>query len=257
VGKSATANLDQSGDITKPPVDNPILSSTPSPAKALHEISASLTGKTDIRDSATRTLYRIDANKRASWPTDEGLISNSSLVVPTAAIIRNHKPNNLRPPAANYLKEFPRHFFPKPEPVPLQSGPADIRTTTKSLNLKNGEKSMLLRRKLHRQPSPIERGYWLVDISSWPAELVFDFLSDLQEHTESGRLGQSSWVNINHDDGGFPCQVELYCSCSGDELREAWYNLLVFSSRQTEKQELHWIGWDGKPVLTMPVKGVT
>jgi hypothetical protein len=158
---------------------------------------------------------------------------------------------------AHYNRRFPCHFFPKPSSTSARPGQDDTThaqsiSSPKPLDAMMAERHMLYRRKMHRELSAIERGYWSVDISSWTTEVQSDFLVDLRAQIENRVLTDMSWVDISHDTSGSPSTVELYCGVA--ELGEAWLLLMVLSERRIASQDLNWVGWDGQPAVTMPSK---
>jgi hypothetical protein len=89
-----------------------------------------------------------------------------------------------------------------------------------------------------RDLSDMERGYWRVDLSSWPDTEKVEFWKRIKKAVESGRFG---WINVLFDVIRFSkglTQVYqedvLNVFCHGGAAKHVWVLLYVMSTKRTK-----------------------
>lgn len=101
---------------------------------------------------------------------------------------------------------------------------------------------------LHRQfePEPFERGYWLVDCTSWTPETRLDTWVFLANYLRSGLAGWGVWCRRDklHD------SIRLYCW--GHVAKHIYLLLYLASGRQIKMTGAKWFDADGEVVLEVP-----
>jgi hypothetical protein len=99
---------------------------------------------------------------------------------------------------------------------------------------------------LKREPRPLERGYWLVDCSSWSDDLRRECWNMLGNYVGKGSAGWGVWC-VRNDESSF---IRVY---SWGIVIEHIYKLLYLSSgKKTTNAGLCWISGDGETVIRMP-----
>ncbi|KAK3311276.1 uncharacterized protein B0T15DRAFT_68509 [Chaetomium strumarium] len=111
----------------------------------------------------------------------------------------------------------------------------------RELNLEKRFKPETQTRDLH----PFERGYWLVDCSSWEPELKQSAWSFLADYLSKGCAG---WGTSCRRDQDFSW-IRVYCW--GCVVGHLYLVVYLVSKRRVLYTGTSWIGGDGKPVVAM------
>jgi hypothetical protein len=195
------------------------------------------------------TTHRSQRTPSPAWSDDAPVASKSATHL-------EERPKAVQPDLTVFdaLKAMPQQIFPEPEPEAVDTDDATAQDTPNSRTQAAMlmEKHILYRRQMHRNLSPIERGYWTFSIKSWTPRFQLQFLDDLRVYLEKRTSGQSPWAEIHFDASGLPDQVDVYCGAA--EVGNVWLFLHVLSERKLAQQDLHWIDWEGKVAVTMPAK---
>lgn len=96
-----------------------------------------------------------------------------------------------------------------------------------------------------RELRPFERGYWLLDCSSWEQSLKDEAWSFLTDHIEQGLVG---WGTTCKRDKAFTW-IRLYCW--GHVVGHMYLLLWAASRRQAKYVGMSWIAGDGKAVVVI------
>ncbi|KAK0672882.1 hypothetical protein QBC41DRAFT_312984 [Cercophora samala] len=96
-----------------------------------------------------------------------------------------------------------------------------------------------------RELRPFERGYWLVETASWPADLKLSAWVFLSDYIEKGIAG---WGTSCSRDRDFSW---LKLRCWGCVVGHMHLLLYVASRRQVKDTGMKWYGGDGKAVVVM------
>ncbi|KAF2480381.1 hypothetical protein BDY17DRAFT_301650 [Neohortaea acidophila] len=103
---------------------------------------------------------------------------------------------------------------------------------------------------------PLERGYWLVDCSSWQLSAQIDFWQFLERTIHRGSLGWGVWCTredeglANAEKGGSIGIIKVFCW--GEIVKHVFLLLYVASNSQVKKLGLSWIDAEGTTVVQMP-----
>jgi len=99
----------------------------------------------------------------------------------------------------------------------------------------------------HSTPKADERGYWLINCSTWSRKLQHDFWNSVCGHIQSGRLGWA--VSLHRDTLSAKAlgQVRLYCWAEVAE--HMWLILWLCSNGQVVGSQTRWIDADGRVVF--------
>lgn len=97
-----------------------------------------------------------------------------------------------------------------------------------------------------RPMEPFERGYWLVDCTSWTEEIRLEAWVFLANYLRSGLAGWGVWCRRNeaHD------WIRLYCWAH--VAKHTYLLLYLASGRHLKATGAEWIGADGEVVLEVP-----
>ena len=117
----------------------------------------------------------------------------------------------------------------------------------------------------HYQPStvlrdirPLERGYWLIDTSSWLSQIQVDFWSFLEKLVGNGSAGWGVWCTRGKSEESVPpCDpnetslgtVKVFCW--GEIVKHVYLLLYVASKSKVRKLGLRWIDAEGKTIVQM------
>ena len=90
-----------------------------------------------------------------------------------------------------------------------------------------------------------ERGYWVFDITPWPAQLRLEFFQFLAKMIEPGRVGWGVWCTREE------ASLEVRVYCWGEVARHVYFMLYVASKSKVRKLGLRWIDADGEVIVQM------
>lgn len=96
-----------------------------------------------------------------------------------------------------------------------------------------------------REPRQSERGFWAINIASWPAQLQGDFFQFLARMIEAGRVGWGIWCTRESD------SLDVQVFCWGEVVRHVYLMLYVASKSKVRKLGLKWIDSEGNVVVQM------
>ncbi|KAI0400296.1 hypothetical protein F4802DRAFT_499421 [Xylaria palmicola] len=96
-----------------------------------------------------------------------------------------------------------------------------------------------------REPRPFERGYWLLDCSSWEPRLKRDAWAFLANYIGTGTAGWGVWCKRDPDFG------ELRVYCWGSVVAHIYYVLWLSSQRKIVFTGSSWMDAGGARVITM------
>lgn len=106
-----------------------------------------------------------------------------------------------------------------------------------------------------RDLRPLERGYWLVDCSSWSLALQISFWQFLQKFVGGGSAGWGVWCTRCDDESEhIPQQTSLgtvKVFCWGEVVKHVYLMLYVASKSQVRKLGLQWVDSGGEAVVQM------
>ncbi|KAK3362933.1 hypothetical protein B0T25DRAFT_445293 [Lasiosphaeria hispida] len=95
---------------------------------------------------------------------------------------------------------------------------------------------------------PFERGYWLIDCSSWAEDLKQSAWLFITQYVESGSAG---WGVSCTRDKAFT-RIRLYCF--GCVVGHMYLVIYLMSQRKMLEVGMSWVAADGKPILVMASK---
>lgn len=105
---------------------------------------------------------------------------------------------------------------------------------------------------------PLERGYWLVDCSSWQLSDQIDFWQFLERTIHRGSLGWGVWCTREDEGLANVAKGEsigiIKVFCWGEIVKHVFLLLYVASNSQVKKLGLSWIDAEGTTVVQMPRK---
>ncbi|KAI0508399.1 hypothetical protein F5B22DRAFT_404370 [Xylaria bambusicola] len=96
-----------------------------------------------------------------------------------------------------------------------------------------------------RELRPSERGYWLVDCSSWEPQLKLNAWAFLANYIGTGMAGWGIWCKRDHD------FEEIRTYCWGSVVAHIYYVLWLSSHREIVFTGCCWVDADGARVITM------
>jgi hypothetical protein len=173
-------------------------------------------------------------------------ISNSNTVVKDFANVEPvpAEATGNRPESQSYA-ELPTSIRP-PAPQPsLQRFETHVTESLGYLgdntNLAQCYKPVFVSRDLRQS----ERGCWIFDMTSWPAQLRTDFFQFLAKMVESGRVGWGVWCVREL------AELEVRVFCWGEIVRHVYLMLYVASKSKVRKLGLKWIDADGEVIVQM------
>ncbi|KAK9384728.1 hypothetical protein V1515DRAFT_610486 [Lipomyces mesembrius] len=95
-------------------------------------------------------------------------------------------------------------------------------------------------------PDKLERGYWRVDVSNWPANEKMKFWDNITQAIRAGRIGWIGAVVEGESEIGNGDIVRVYCF--GEAVVHIWVFLFAMSDRRTVK-DVQWIDGVGRTVI--------
>jgi hypothetical protein len=93
-----------------------------------------------------------------------------------------------------------------------------------------------------------ERGYWLLDLSRWSAQLQLDFFRFLTRMIGEGRVGWGVWC-VREVEDAERTSVKVYCW--GEVVRHVYLLLYAASKSKVRRLGLQWIDAEGEVVVQM------
>lgn len=99
-----------------------------------------------------------------------------------------------------------------------------------------------------RDLRPYERGYWLVDCTSWDRELKESFWLFLADYLDRGHAGWGVWCTR---DEGFT-RLRMYCW--GAIVGHIYLAMYIMSKRQVLYTGMEWVDGDGEVVIRMDAR---
>jgi hypothetical protein len=96
-----------------------------------------------------------------------------------------------------------------------------------------------------RELRPFERGYWLLDCSSWEESLKWAAWAFLTNYIGDGQAGWGVWCRRNEDF----TWIRLYCW--GSVVGYMYLVLYLASRRKILHTGSSWLGGDGQAVIVM------
>ncbi|KAK9356535.1 hypothetical protein V1523DRAFT_401421 [Lipomyces doorenjongii] len=95
-------------------------------------------------------------------------------------------------------------------------------------------------------PDKLERGYWRVDVSTWPTNEKMKFWDNITQAIRAGRIGWIGAVVEGESEIGNGDVVRVYCF--GEAVVHIWVFLFAMSDRRTVK-DVQWIDGVGRTVI--------
>ncbi|KAK9240574.1 hypothetical protein V1525DRAFT_395373 [Lipomyces kononenkoae] len=95
-------------------------------------------------------------------------------------------------------------------------------------------------------PDQLERGYWRVDVSTWPTNDKIKFWQNITQAIRAGRIGWIGAVVEGVNEIGKGDVVRVYCF--GGAVVHIWVFLFAMSNRRTVK-DVQWIDGVGRTVV--------
>ncbi|KAK9316979.1 hypothetical protein V1524DRAFT_425073 [Lipomyces starkeyi] len=95
-------------------------------------------------------------------------------------------------------------------------------------------------------PDKLERGYWRVDVSTWPTNEKMKFWDNITQTIRAGRIGWIGAVVEGESEIGNGNVVRVYCF--GEAVVHIWVFLFAMSDRRTVK-DVQWIDGVGRTVI--------
>ncbi|KAK9372852.1 uncharacterized protein V1513DRAFT_451074 [Lipomyces chichibuensis] len=95
-------------------------------------------------------------------------------------------------------------------------------------------------------PDKMERGYWRVDVSTWPTHEKMKFWDNITQAIRAGRIGWIGAVVEDESEIGNGDVVRVYCF--GEAVVHIWVFLFAMSDRRTVK-DVQWIDGVGRTVI--------
>jgi hypothetical protein len=154
---------------------------------------------------------------------------------------------------------LPSEVFAPPPPVSTEkpgSLPSQITDELELIHQQN--KSRFQPERRLRGLEADERGYWVIDASSWSRRAQYDFWSSLCEHVRQGRFGWGVTLYREHQDSEGDCRVyptelgavRLYCW--GEIVEQVWLYIWLCSDGKVAGTKSRWVDADDMPVIQMP-----
>ncbi|KAK4957066.1 hypothetical protein LTR10_005024 [Elasticomyces elasticus] len=170
----------------------------------------------------------------------------------------NGLPNTSDLPPPNPAATFPFADLPltirPPEPeIAINEFTTHITPTLSWLACSDRIKDVYTPVSISRPLLPLERGYWLVDTSSWPTEAQIAFWRFLESKVGGGDVGWGLWCTRDGDEEVFG-KVQVFCW--GEVVREVYLMLYVASTSRVRKCGLRWVDGEGEVVVQMRGDGV-
>ncbi|KAK9331595.1 hypothetical protein V1520DRAFT_337202 [Lipomyces starkeyi] len=95
-------------------------------------------------------------------------------------------------------------------------------------------------------PDKLERGYWRVDVSTWPTNEKMKFWDNITQAIRAGRIGWIGAVVEGESEIGNGDVVRVYCF--GEAVVHIWVFLFAMSDRRTVK-DVQWVDGVGRTVI--------
>ncbi|KAK4545794.1 hypothetical protein LTR36_002748 [Oleoguttula mirabilis] len=112
-----------------------------------------------------------------------------------------------------------------------------------------------------RDLRPLERGYWLVNTSTWSPQVQLDFWQFLQQMIGSGNVGWGVWCvreetmetnrPLASSEGVDVALGEVKVFCWGEIVKHVYLMLYVASKSKVRKLGLQWIDAEARAVVQM------
>jgi hypothetical protein len=192
------------------------------PSGGVAPVSAASTGPVSPRISNSNTIVK-------DFATTEPVHAEAIGDGPKS---QNHPelPTSIRPPAPQpTLQRFETHIT------------ESLQYLGENVNLAQCYKPVFVSRDLRQS----ERGCWIFDTTSWPAQLRIDFCQFLAKMIESGRVGWGVWCVREL------AELEVRVFCWGEVVRHVYLMLYVASKSKVRKLGLKWIDAEGEVVVQM------
>ncbi|TRX93889.1 hypothetical protein FHL15_005271 [Xylaria flabelliformis] len=150
------------------------------------------------------------------------------------------------PPDRGYTYESLEIRPPEPPISELYIEPQDLVTHgLQKLSHDAGTRPGYRPEKQTRQLNPYERGYWLLDCSSWEPQLKRQAWASLANHVGLGVAGWGVWCKRD------PSFMELRVFCWGTVVPHIWYVLWLLTQGKVVYTGCSWIDAEGKRVVIM------
>jgi hypothetical protein len=142
-------------------------------------------------------------------------------------------PSEIFPPAPTITVQVPRRL------------PSQITKFLETLKIQNPNRYKPRRNR--RSLDHDERGCWIVDNSTWPSAVQFEFWTSLADHVSSGRLG---WGVTLHRDILRPHELGLvHLFCWGEIVEHIWLALWLCSGGRISGSGSSWMDAEESVVI--------
>ncbi|KAJ9646535.1 hypothetical protein H2199_002584 [Coniosporium tulheliwenetii] len=178
------------------------------------------------------------AAKFASSPKDQ----HQQAAEPEPEPLHRHPPNGLPRPA------------PETDSITDPGWPSQITPTlARVFEGVVANPSMILKRST-RAISPVERGYWHLDPSTWPPDIQADFWRIVGDNIPHGNCGWNVWCT-REASSEFPASAEIQSRgglgvirfwCWGEIVGHVWAFLVVASRRWVKWTGARWVAGRGR-----------
>lgn len=212
-------------------------SSSSLPEAALHSTRMEMKPALESHPCEAETSHDVHASK--SRHADDNDKDSPSSPIPAVGCVED-LPLTIRPPEPQVLtKHFTSHVT------------EALRFLTEQSVVKDHYMPVSVARDLR----PLERGYWLVDASSWVPQQQLDFWQYLEQTVGSGNAGWGIWCcrEQKNDDVLDFGVVKVFCW--GETVKHVYLMLYVASKSKIRKLGVQWV--DAAEEVIVQMRGIT
>ncbi|EON61900.1 hypothetical protein W97_01118 [Coniosporium apollinis CBS 100218] len=200
------------------------------------------------------------AAKAASTPSDQQLTErecDARYAIPHAVPYKDPDPPN--PINLSVLPMVHHPLSPETDSITTPSWPSQVTPTLAQVFAGVVANPDMIHKRSTCAITPVERGYWHLDPSSWPLDIQADFWRIVGDNIRAGNCGWNVWCT-REVSSEFPACAEIQADgglgivrfwCWGEIVGHVWAFMVVASGRWVKWTGARWVAGRGEVVVEM------